>query len=452
MPEPSASADPDIKSVILRGVFEQNRAMAEPVRPRRSGRRPAPRPSPIPSVVRPQRHLMPLLLVWLLLAALPGNTGFLAISTLGGASAPLPVDVGAAAAVLAGDARGDDGRGRSAVAAGAVLEEGGANGAALSLDLSLPESLLSPAQLPGVESLSALESAPEPVHDPPPFEELLVPPGADEYLKSPVGERGGYVSLFSQTELPISALFGLKVQNIVIDPGHGGHDPGAIGLGGHREKDVTLDIALRLQHRLSRHPQYRVLLTRDRDVKMSLKERVAFAAEQGADLFVSIHVNALPEQPVNLVETYYFGPSADDRSLELAEQENRGSDYAVADFQSLIQKIGNTLKTQESRQLAADVQAALVSNFRQQEGRIIDAGIKTAPFVVLLGVDVPSVLAEVSCISNADEERRLATGEHRSGIAAAIERGIIRYLEKKSNNRLTADGESSDGAEKDQNG
>ena len=255
-----------------------------------------------------------------------------------------------------------------------------------------------------------------------------------------------------QREQPIErGVIPLAVHTIVVDPGHGGMDSGTLlPQFGMLEKEITWDIAVRLRRLLDE--EFTVVMTRNGDETIALKDRTEIANEAKADLFVSIHVNALPERPVNLVETYYFGPSADDGALDLAERENRGSDYAVADFHALIEKIGNTLKTQESRQLAADLQAALVSNLQKQDGRIIDAGIKTAPFVVLLGVDVPSVLAEVSCISNAEEEGRLATGEHRSGIAESIERGIIRYLEKKSNNRLTADGELSDGAEKDHNG
>lgn len=451
MPLQSASADPAIKIAILHGVFEQNKAMIDPARRQNSKRRRRSKQAPVPGGNTPTYYLPRFLIAWILLTVVPGNTGFLAMSTQEKMSAPESANALATPLTPApSPSSADVGMGSPAADATTTLAPGAASMDPLSRELGLTGSLLSLAELPGVDSLSVAGSQQSVPHPP-----LLDAPSAlatDEYLSASVLGPDGYAPLLTHAEFSLAVLFGLEVKNIVIDPGHGGSDPGATGLAGNREKDITLDIALRLQQRLSRRPQYRVLLTRDSDVKMSLKERVAFAAEKGADLFVSIHINALPEQPVNLVETYYFGPYADDRTLQLAKLENQGSDYAVADFNTLIQKIGNTLKTQESRQLAADLQASLVSNLQRHDGRIIDAGIKTAPFVVLLGVDVPSVLAEVSCISNAEEEARLATGEHRSGIAASIERGIIRYLEKKSNSRLTADGELNNGSKKERNG
>ena len=453
MPMQSASADPAIKTAILHGVFQQNKAILDPAYGKNSRRRRRPKQTLAPSVSAPAptHAFTHLLVVWILLAVVPGNTGFLTMSTQGEVWAPVAPDAYAIPLAPASlPSTTEENKDSPETDAITTLIARVANMDALPLELEISRSLRSLTELPGVESLSNAESY---LSKPPsPLFKTASPLATDEYLKSAVTGPDGYAPLFGPAGFSISDLFGLKVKNIVIDPGHGGKDPGAIGSAGNREKDITLDIALRLQHRLSRHPRYRVLLTRDRDVKMSLKERVAFAAEKEADLFVSIHVNSLPVEPVNLVETYYFGPNMDDRTLQLAKLENQGSDYAVADFNTLIQKIGNTLKTQESRQLAADLQAALVSNLQRHDDRIIDAGIKTAPFVVLLGVDVPSVLAEVSCISNTEEESRLATGEYRNGIAASIERGIIRYLENKSNSRLTADGESSNGAEKDQNG
>jgi N-acetylmuramoyl-L-alanine amidase len=447
MPTQFAAADPAIKDTILRGVFEQNKAMTDArSRPEAARRR---RPG-TPSIAHGKSRwyaLASAVLVWVLLGLAPANTPFLGRSALPGAATPEPTQARP--------------MGPLATTADVIRTTAPRRPDQTPLGHSGPDVIgPPPAHAPwsqalgvgwdpaGSEALwvsSALQ--PEPVAggiDPDPV--------IDGYLNSPMVEPRSYVSLLDGTELPITTLFGLKVRTLMIDPGHGGTDPGAIGMAGTREKDVTLDIALRLQRQLGRHPQYRVLLTRDRDRSMSLKERVTYAARQKADLFVSIHVNSLPQRPVNLVETYFFGPSADARAVALAEQENQGSDYAVADFHSLIQKIGDTLKTQESRELAADVQAALVGGLRQQDGDITDAGIKTAPFVVLLGVDVPSVLTEVSCISNTAEESRLATEEHRRVIATSIKRGIIRYLQEKSNNGLITGGELSDGAKEDQNG
>jgi N-acetylmuramoyl-L-alanine amidase len=149
-----------------------------------------------------------------------------------------------------------------------------------------------------------------------------------------------------------------------------------------------------------------------------------------ADLFISIHVNYVPSRPVNIIETYYFGQPSDDRTLKLAERENADSDYAFSDFKKIVEKIGNTLKYQESKKLASRIQHSLVLNSREADKSIQNNGIKTAPFLVLLGVDTPAVLTEVSCMSNAREESELNTVTHRENIAHYLETGILDYLKK----------------------
>ncbi|HMB90752.1 MAG TPA: N-acetylmuramoyl-L-alanine amidase, partial [Rhodothermales bacterium] len=196
----------------------------------------------------------------------------------------------------------------------------------------------------------------------------------------------------TENEVPIANLFGLQVNTIVIDAGHGGSDPGAIGPGGTREKDITLDVARRLQRRLDRQG-FQTLMTREGDSKLSLQERVDFANEQGADLFISIHVNALPAPEVVSVETYYFGIHSDAQTLQLAQRENADSDLSMANFREEIEKMGNTMKFQESKQLAGSIQKMLYRNMRRVNDDISDWGFKPGPFVVLLGVDVPGVLA-----------------------------------------------------------
>ena len=243
-----------------------------------------------------------------------------------------------------------------------------------------------------------------------------------------------YNAMLSHLGMPVADLFNLKVQTIVIDPGHGGYDPGATGHGGLKEKDVTLAIARRLRRNLESTGSYRVLLTRDDDIKMRLKERVNFARENDADLFISLHINSVPEEAgsVNYVETYYFGPHTDDRSLALATAENHDSDYAMGDFRAIITRIGDTLKTEESAKLATTIHTQLYSNLRRVSSGIMDAGAKTGPFVVLLGVDVPSVLVEISCISNRAEESRLGTPEYRDRVAEYLELGIVEYLQRRA--------------------
>ena len=237
-----------------------------------------------------------------------------------------------------------------------------------------------------------------------------------------------YDAMLASLDVPMAELFNLKVRTIVIDPGHGGIDPGATGPRGLKEKDVVLDIARRLRDKLAGSGDYRVLLTREDDRKVFLKERVAFAKASHADLFVSIHIDSLPPgaESVNYLETYYFGPHADQRSLELAEKENRESDYAMGDFRDVIARIGDTLKTEESRDLADSIHRHLFRDLKRINHGLHDAGSKTGPFVVLLGVDVPSVLVEVSCISNKAEEARLGRP------ADFLKAGIVEYLERRS--------------------
>jgi N-acetylmuramoyl-L-alanine amidase len=259
--------------------------------------------------------------------------------------------------------------------------------------------------------------------------------GWDPQIDVSLNAPADYAAFLGDAGVPIADLFGLEVNTIVIDPGHGGSDPGATGAAGLEEKEVTLDIARRLRDRLTAHANIRVLLTRDGDERVSLKERVAFAKAQEADLFISIHVNALPVDRITMIETYYFGPHQDEHTLKLAERENKGSEFAVGEFKKIIAKIGDTMKTQESRVLAMSIQRSLYRNMKRRNEDLVSWGIKTAPFVVLLGVDVPSVLAEVSCITNPGEEQRLATAGYRDEIAAYLEKGIVGYLRKSGHDK-----------------
>jgi N-acetylmuramoyl-L-alanine amidase len=228
--------------------------------------------------------------------------------------------------------------------------------------------------------------------------------------------------------VPLRRMLGLGVRRITIDAGHGGEDIGAVGSRGTMEKDITLDIARRLKNRLIQSGFLHVHMTREDDSDVSLQERVESARAAKADLFVSIHVNWLPNTPVNVIETFYFGPSNDQRILDLAERENRGSEYGLSEFQELLEKLGKKMKLQESRELAEHIQASLYYNRSKNNEDIRDNGVKRAPFVVLLGPDVPSVLVEVSCLSNEEEEHKLNTENHRENVAGHIAAGIANYL------------------------
>jgi N-acetylmuramoyl-L-alanine amidase len=239
-----------------------------------------------------------------------------------------------------------------------------------------------------------------------------------------------YKEFFSGYGIPLSRMFGLGVKTIMIDAGHGGDDPGTIGKMGTKEKEITLDIAKKLKERLKKHGGYNIIMTREDDITLPLNKRVELAQASRADIFISIHLNYLPSKPINIIETYYFGPSSDVKTLKLAQQENAGSQYGLSDFKGMIEKMGKTLKLQESKELASSIQKNLFINSRKKNGNIYNFGIKRAPFVVLLGVDVPAVLAEVSCLSNRQEEIELNTGSHRENIARYIEAGILDYLNK----------------------
>jgi N-acetylmuramoyl-L-alanine amidase len=243
-----------------------------------------------------------------------------------------------------------------------------------------------------------------------------------------------------QDTVRLSSLFGLDVKTIVIDPGHGGKDPGAIGIRGTQEKDITLDVSRRLKQRLIAKGPYKVLLTRDSDQTVSLAQRVEFAKDSKADLFISVHVNSLPNRSVNVIETFYFGPPLTSEILQLAEQENKGSHFTIGELNKIVQDIGNTLKRQESAMLAAAIQESLFLNIRKHDEQVLDVGIKMAPFVVLSGTDVPSVLVEISCLTKEEEEIKLTSAEYREKIASYIEDGIIRYMQKQ-HSPITAKGE-----------
>ena len=237
-----------------------------------------------------------------------------------------------------------------------------------------------------------------------------------------------YQALLRNHDIPLWRLLGLEIKTIMIDPGHGGKDSGAIGKLGTMEKDLVLDIATRLNRRLEKHGRYRVVMTRDDDRKVALNERVDLARNEGADIFVSIHLNYLPQKPINIIETFYFGPSEDVKTAKLAEMENAGSEFGLNNFKEMVERLNDDLKLAESEDLAVAMQSSLYSNSRKENDKIRDYGIKQAPFVVLLGVDVPAVLVEVSCLSNVDEEKDLNTEQHRENIARYLETGILDYL------------------------
>jgi N-acetylmuramoyl-L-alanine amidase len=217
-------------------------------------------------------------------------------------------------------------------------------------------------------------------------------------------------------------------KTIVIDPGHGGKDPGARGQRGTEEKDITLKVALKLRNLLSKQPGVRVLMTRERDEFVELEDRAKFANGQEADLFVSIHVNSHPQRSVKGIEIYHFGEAKDQRALEVAARENGtplnstgvGWEYLVADL--LTAK-----KIEASLELAWIAKEAMVTNLNGHYD-LVDHGVKTAPFYVLRFTSMPSILAEVAYISNSAEEDLLRTTRFTTRVAVALMEGVNTFL------------------------
>jgi N-acetylmuramoyl-L-alanine amidase len=215
---------------------------------------------------------------------------------------------------------------------------------------------------------------------------------------------------------------------IVIDPGHGGKDPGARGQHGTEEKDITLKVALKLRDLLSRQQGVRVLMTRDRDEFIELKDRAKFANGQEADLFISIHVNSHPQRSMKGIEIYHFGEAKDQRALEVAARENGtplnntgvGWEYLVADL--LTAK-----KIEESLELAWTAKEAMITNLNGHYD-LMDHGVKTAPFYVLRFTSMPSILAEIAYISNTGEEELLRTTRFTTRVAEALMEGVRSFL------------------------
>jgi N-acetylmuramoyl-L-alanine amidase len=215
--------------------------------------------------------------------------------------------------------------------------------------------------------------------------------------------------------------------HVVIDPGHGGKDPGAIGPSGLQEKDVVLDIATRLRVLMQQEGQWQVTMTRDADLFIPLQERTSMANAKGADLFVSIHANAAERSDLHGIETYFLDFTTDERSIQTAARENATSLHEVSDLQVILRDLLTTSKRNESSLLAGSVQRALVEvSDGGKNGR--DLGVKHAPFVVLIGAEMPSILIEVGFISNPTEERKVANPKQREQMARAMLAGIKEYL------------------------
>jgi len=228
----------------------------------------------------------------------------------------------------------------------------------------------------------------------------------------------------------IARQLGLGVHRIVIDPGHGGKDPGALNRPLNvREKDITLDIGKRLNAILNEHKEFEIILTRCRDEYVPLEERAAIANSNQGDLFVSIHTNSAPRLSARGVESYYLNMTADPWAMQVAAQENAMSSKSMAEMRTILDQILQHSKISESKILCQSIQASMVANLKRKYDAIENLGVKKAPFYVLLGAQMPSALIEVSFLSNRDEARRLTESSYRQDLAAGLYLGIINFIQ-----------------------
>src|SRR5579859_7367171 len=228
----------------------------------------------------------------------------------------------------------------------------------------------------------------------------------------------------------LTRTLGLKIGRIVIDAGHGGHDTGTIGPTGLMEKDLCLDVAQRLGKIIhQRLPGADVVYTRSDDTFIPLEERTRIANESRADLFISIHANSSHDHAARGIETYYLNLKGSPDAMEVAARENATATESIHDLEDIVKKIARSEKIDESREFAADIQESLAKRIQKLNKTVKDRGVRKAPFVVLVGADMPSILTEISFLSNPADERLLKNPEHRQRVAEGLYQGVSSYLQ-----------------------
>jgi N-acetylmuramoyl-L-alanine amidase len=228
----------------------------------------------------------------------------------------------------------------------------------------------------------------------------------------------------------LTRALGLKIGRIVIDAGHGGHDTGTIGPTGLMEKDLCLDVALRLGKIIEqRLPGADVVYTRSDDTFVPLEERTNIANQAKADLFLSIHANSSRDHEARGIETYYLNLKGSAEAMEVAARENASSQEGVHELQDMVMKIARTEKIDESKELAEDIQDSLAKRIQKTSKPVKNRGVRKAPFVVLIGADMPSILTEISFLSNPADEQLLKKPEQRQKVAEGLYQGVASYLE-----------------------
>jgi len=273
----------------------------------------------------------------------------------------------------------------------------------------------------------------------PPWSPAPVPVAAAAPLPPPpilTSNSGHAAKLASDGASSLTRTLGLKIRRVVLDPGHGGYDRGTVGPNGLLEKDLVLDVALRLGKLIESRMGSEVIYTRSDDTFVPLEGRTALANEKKADLFLSIHANSSSYPRIGGVESYFLNFTDSKDSLAVAARENAASDKSVFELRDLIQQITLQDKAEESKEFASSVQNSLFGFAARYNPGIKNRGVKKAPFVVLIGASMPSVLAEIGFLSNPREESLLKKPEHRQRLAEALYRGVSRYAQSLSHFQL----------------
>jgi N-acetylmuramoyl-L-alanine amidase len=249
----------------------------------------------------------------------------------------------------------------------------------------------------------------------------------------------------SSGENSLVRALGLKLSRVVIDPGHGGYDQGTEGPHGLLEKDLVLDVAQRLGALIEDRLGAEVIYTRTDDTFIPLEGRTALANEKKADLFLSVHANSSPVPRVAGVETFYLNISGTKDALDVASRENASSQKSIFELTDLIQKIARYDKSEESREFAGRIQTALYAFSARNVPGSKNRGVKSAPFVVLIGANMPSILAEIGFLSNPKEEALLKKPDYRQKLADALCRGVSRYADSLSHSQVALTPAKDDG-------
>ena len=282
-------------------------------------------------------------------------------------------------------------------------------------DVAAPVLAATPQPPPSKDANTPILRGPIDDPDPVPVETAAAAPSPPT---PPSVNRSGSFSLSRQ--------LGLRVSRVVIDPGHGGHDPGA-KTKGLTEADLVLDVALRLEQLLSKQDGFDVVLTRRVDTFVPLEERTAIANREGADLFLSIHANASTNSSARGIETYFLNLTTNPDAEMVAARENAASSRSMNQLPDIVKAIALNNKIQESRDFASMIQSSLHSQLQKSDSSVRNLGVKQAPFMVLLGATMPSVLAEISFITNRQDAAMLKTEKYRQRIAEALYAGVLRY-------------------------